>query len=147
MQILEEPGRRALGEALQCERGLLPAAAHRGPPARDAQPAGARRARVIGAEHRVYFRDVYDHLVRLYDITESLRDLVAGILDTYLSVINNRMNEMMKTFTLITTLFMPISFVAGFFGMNFFGPRWPCRPGPGGPPCGPRWARWPSPLP
>jgi magnesium transporter len=76
-------------------------------------------AAVAGGE-RIYFRDVYDHLVRLYDITEGLRDLAAGMLDTYLSVVNNRMNEVMKTFTLITTLFMPISFVTGFFGMNFF---------------------------
>jgi magnesium transporter len=77
---------------------------------------------VIDSKDRVYFRDVYDHLVRLHDISESLRDLVGGVLDTYLSVINNRMNEIMKTLTLITTLFMPISFVAGFFGMNFFQP-------------------------
>jgi magnesium transporter len=76
----------------------------------------------IDQKDRVYFRDVYDHLVRLHDISESLRDLVGGVLDTYLSVINNRMNEIMKTLTLITTLFMPISFVAGFFGMNFFQP-------------------------
>jgi magnesium transporter len=77
---------------------------------------------VIDAKDRVYFRDVYDHLVRLYDINESLRDLVGGALDTYLSVINNRMNEIMKTLTIVTTLFMPISFAAGFFGMNFFQP-------------------------
>ena len=63
-----------------------------------------------------------------------MRDLVGGALDTYLSVINNRMNDIMKTLTVITTLFMPISFVAGFFGMNFFQPvadRWP--PGPASP--------------
>lgn len=69
---------------------------------------------------RVYFRDIYDHLVRLYDITENMRDLAGGAVEIYLSVINNRMNEVMKTFTLITTLFMPISFLTGFFGMNFF---------------------------
>jgi len=74
----------------------------------------------IKREDRIYFRDIYDHLVRLYDITEGLRDLAAGMLDTHLSVINNRMNEVMKTFTLITTLFMPLSFITGFFGMNFF---------------------------
>lgn len=77
---------------------------------------------VIDSRDRVYFRDVYDHLVRLHDISESLRDLVSGTLDTYLSVINNRMNDIMKTLTLITTLFMPISFIASFFGMNFFQP-------------------------
>jgi magnesium transporter len=78
--------------------------------------------RVIDARDRVYFRDVYDHLVRLHDITESIRDLVSGALDTYLSVINNRMNEIMKILTVITTLFMPLSFVASFFGMNYFQP-------------------------
>lgn len=74
----------------------------------------------IDAEGRTFFRDVYDHLVRLNDINESMRDLLSGAMDIYLSVVNNRMNEIMKTLTIITTLFMPISFVAGFFGMNFF---------------------------
>ncbi len=80
---------------------------------------------VIDSRARVYFRDVYDHLVRLHDITESLRDLIGGTLDTYLSVINNRMNDIMKTLTIITTMFMPISFLSGFFGMNFFAPTAP----------------------
>jgi magnesium transporter len=75
----------------------------------------------IDASDRVYFRDVYDHLVRLYDIVEGLRDMAAGALDTYLSVTSNRMNEIMRTLTVFTVLFMPISFLAGFFGMNFFG--------------------------
>ena len=79
---------------------------------------------VIDVKDRIYFRDIYDHLVRLHDISESLRDLVGGVLDTYLSVINNRMNDIMKTLTLITTIFMPISFVVGFYGMNFFQPSY-----------------------
>ncbi|HEX7976397.1 MAG TPA: magnesium/cobalt transporter CorA [Anaerolineales bacterium] len=88
---------------------------------------------VIDVRDRIYFRDVYDHLVRLYDITESIRDLVSGVLDSYLSAINNRMNDIMKTLTIITTLFMPLSFVASFFGMNFFEPvagltSWTNRP-------------------
>lgn len=78
--------------------------------------------RVIDARTRVYFRDVYDHLVRMTDIMENVRDLVGSALETYLSVINNRMNDIMKTLTVITTLFMPISFIASFFGMNFFQP-------------------------
>jgi magnesium transporter len=80
---------------------------------------------MIDEKDRVYFRDVYDHYVRLYDIIEGVRDLVSGTLDTYLSVTNNRMNDIMKTLTVITTLFMPISFLAGFFGMNFFQPNYP----------------------
>ncbi len=79
----------------------------------------------IDPRDRIFFRDIYDHLVRLHDLNESMRDLVGGALDTYLSVINNRMNEVMKTLTIITTLFMPLSFLATFFGMNFFLPQIP----------------------
>ena len=78
--------------------------------------------KVIDAKDRIYFRDVYDHIVRLHDLNESLRDLVGSALDTYLSVTSNRINQVMKVLTIVTTLFMPISFLAGFFGMNFFGP-------------------------
>lgn len=74
---------------------------------------------MIDPNDRVYFRDVYDHFVRLVDINENLRDLVGGALDTYLSVSANRTNEVMKVLTVTSVLFMPISFWAGFFGMNF----------------------------
>lgn len=77
---------------------------------------------VLKREDRVYFRDVYDHLVRGFDISESMRDQATGALETYLSVINNRMNDVMKTLTIITTMFMPLSVLVGFFGMNFFEP-------------------------
>jgi magnesium transporter len=76
---------------------------------------------MIDAKDRVYFRDVYDHLVRLADINEGLRDLIGGTLDTYLSVTSNRTNEIMKVLTIISALFMPIAFLSGFFGMNFAG--------------------------
>lgn len=75
----------------------------------------------IDPKDRVYFRDVYDHLVRLVDLNESLRDLIGGTLDTYLSVIANRQNEIMKTLTITSVLFLPISFLAGVYGMNFLG--------------------------
>lgn len=75
----------------------------------------------IDAEDRVYFRDVYDHMVRLHDILESLRDLIGGALDTYLSAVSNRTNDVMKTLTIVNVLFLPMNFLVGFFGMNFFG--------------------------
>ena len=78
---------------------------------------------VVNQKERMYYRDVYDHMVRVQDITENLRDLVSGALDTYLSVVNNRLNDIMKTLTIITTLFMPLSFLTGFFGMNYFAPK------------------------
>jgi magnesium transporter len=74
---------------------------------------------MIDAVDRVYYRDVYDHLVRLVDINEGLRDLISGALDTYLSVTSNRINEVMKVLTIVSALFMPIAFLSGFFGMNF----------------------------
>jgi len=74
---------------------------------------------VIDPRERIYFRDVYDHLVRLYDINEALRDLVGGALDTYLSVTSNRINEIVKVLTVVTTALMPPTLIASFFGMNF----------------------------
>ncbi|MFO0910334.1 MAG: magnesium/cobalt transporter CorA [Isosphaeraceae bacterium] len=75
----------------------------------------------IAEDHRVYFRDVYDHIVRVHDLTETLRDLISGALDTYLSAISNRTNDIMKALTTFTVMFLPMSFLTGFFGMNFFG--------------------------
>jgi magnesium transporter len=75
---------------------------------------------VIDEQDRVYFRDVHDHLVRLYDVSESQRELVGGAMEAHLSAANNRMNEIVKTLTIVTAFFMPLSFITGFFGMNFF---------------------------
>ena len=75
----------------------------------------------VQAKHRVYFRDLYDHVVRIHDISESLRDLIGGAVETYLSVVANRTNEIMKALTIVTVMFLPMTFLVGFFGMNFFG--------------------------
>jgi magnesium transporter len=66
-----------------------------------------------------YYRNVFDHLVRAADLTESYRDVLTGMLDAYLSVTSNRLNEVMKVLTIISTFFLPLSFVAGVYGMNF----------------------------
>ncbi len=75
---------------------------------------------LIPEGERVYFRDVYDHFVRLHALNESQLQLAVAARDTYLSVVNNRLNDVMKILTIITSLFMPLSFLTGFFGMNFF---------------------------
>lgn len=67
----------------------------------------------------VYLRDVYDHTVHVIDTVETFRDLISGMLETYLSSMSNRMNEVMKVLTVIATLFMPLTFIAGIYGMNF----------------------------
>jgi magnesium transporter len=68
---------------------------------------------------RVYFRDVYDHTVQVIDTVETYRDLLSGMLDLYLSSISNRTNEVMKFLTVIGTIFMPLTFLVGVYGMNF----------------------------
>lgn len=73
----------------------------------------------IQPETSLYFRDVYDHTIQIIDIIESLRDTIGGLLDIYLSSVNNRMNEVMKLLTIIATIFMPVTFIAGIYGMNF----------------------------
>src|SRR6267154_1999092 len=67
----------------------------------------------------LYYRDVYDHIVRQYETVDSLRDLLASAMDVYLSTVSNRLNQTMKTLTAIASLFLPLSFLTGFYGMNF----------------------------
>jgi magnesium transporter len=68
---------------------------------------------------RMFLRDVYDHAIQVIDTVEALRDVLSGMLDIYLSSISNRMNEVMKVLTIFATIFIPLTFVAGVYGMNF----------------------------
>lgn len=121
-QVFDRPSPRTLEQLLALKRVLV-AMRRIIIPQREVLNKLARDDyQVIDPKDRVFFRDIYDHLVRLHDLNESLRDLVGSVLDTYLSVINNRMNEVMKTLTIITVLFMPLTFLTGYFGMNFFEP-------------------------
>ena len=67
----------------------------------------------------IYYRDVYDHIVRQYETVDSLRDLLTSTMDVYLSTVSARLNDVMRRLTVIATLFLPLSFITGFFGMNF----------------------------
>ena len=67
----------------------------------------------------IYLRDVYDHTIQVIDTVETFRDMVSGMLDIYLSSMSNKMNEVMKVLTIIATIFMPLTFLAGLYGMNF----------------------------
>jgi magnesium transporter len=66
-----------------------------------------------------YFRDLYDHLIRISDLVDSYRDLLSGAMDTHLSTVSNRLNVVMKQLTIIATVFLPLGFLTGFFGQNF----------------------------
>jgi magnesium transporter len=74
---------------------------------------------ILSRDIRVYLRDVYDHSIHIIDTVETLRDLLSGMLDLYMSSSSQRMNEIMKTLTLFTTVFMPLTFIVGVYGMNF----------------------------
>jgi len=74
---------------------------------------------IVSKETQPYLRDVHDHTIQIIDTIESFRDVVSGMHDTYLSSISNRMNEVMKVLTIIATIFIPLTFLAGIYGMNF----------------------------
>lgn len=74
---------------------------------------------LISKSSLLYFRDIYDHTIHIIDTMETFRDMLSGMLDIYLSSISNRMNEIMKVLTVIATIFMPLTFIVGVYGMNF----------------------------
>jgi magnesium transporter len=73
----------------------------------------------VSAKAHIYFRDVYDHMMRAYSIMEDQRDTMTTIFEAYLSTVSNKLNEIMKTLTIIATIFMPLTFIVGLYGMNF----------------------------
>src|SRR5262249_35197784 len=74
---------------------------------------------MLGEESRLHLRDSYDHAVRVLDFIETYREVGADLMDVYLSSVSNRMNEVMKVLTIITTIFAPSTFIAAIYGMNF----------------------------
>jgi magnesium transporter len=99
-------------ELLQLRRAIWPARDAISALLRDANP-------LIQAETRLFFRDVYDHTVQLIDLLETYRELGSDLRDLYLSSTSNRLAEIMKVLTIISTIFIPLTFIAGVYGMNF----------------------------
>ena len=81
--------------------------------------AGSEDLPGVTAEDERYFRDVYDHLIRISDLLDTYRDLLSSAMDVYLSSVSNRLNAVMKQLAMIATVFLPLSFIVGFFGQNF----------------------------
>jgi len=89
-------------------------------PAREMLAALSRSdERFINDRTRLYLRDSYDHTIQLMDLAETYRDIASGLVDIYLASLSARMNEVMKTLTIIATIFIPLGFIAGLYGMNF----------------------------
>lgn len=76
-------------------------------------------SKLMSSDVEIYFRDCYDHVIQLLDIVESYRELSSSLMDVYLSSMSNKMNEVMKVLTIISSIFIPLSFIAGVYGMNF----------------------------
>ncbi len=93
---------------------------------------------VVQADNLIYYRDVHDHLIRIFEVVDSHRDQMSSALDAYLSMTSNRMNEVMKRLTVVAAIFLPISFLTGVFGMNFGNQPWVQRD--------PGWLFWASVL-
>jgi magnesium transporter len=92
-------------------------------------------------EHPGVPADLYDHVIQVIDTVETFREMLSGMLDIYLSSVSNRMNAVMKVLTVIATIFMPLTFIAGVYGMNFqympeLGSRWGCGRADGHGGCG-----------
>jgi len=119
--ILRQPTEEQLGVLFELKRSLI-AMRKVVTPQRDmfaALASGVVELPSMTAEGQRYFRDIYDHLIRIADIVDGYRDLLSGVMDTHVSTVSNRLNVVMKQLTIIATVFLPLSYLTGFFGQNF----------------------------
>jgi magnesium transporter len=120
-EILDKPTDAQLGELFQLKRWLIGVrkvvTAQRDMLA--SLVSGVTELPGMTREAERYFRDLYDHLIRISDLVDSYRDLLTSAMDSYLSTVSNRLNQVMKQLTVIATIFLPLSFLTGFFGQNF----------------------------
>ncbi len=119
--ILAQPTEAQLGQIFTMKRQLLGIRKVIGPQ-RDmfaGIAAGVTGLPGMSDEGERYFRDLYDHLIRIGDMVDGYRDLVSGVMDTHLSTVSNRLNVVMKQLAIIATVFLPLSWLTGFFGQNF----------------------------
>ena len=120
-EILKAPTDEQLGRLFDMKRSLI-ALRKIVTPERDMFAtliSGSSALPGMTQEYERYFRDLYDHLIRVSDLVDSYRDLLSGAMDTHLSTVSNRLNVVMKQLTIIATIFLPLGFLTGFFGQNF----------------------------
>jgi magnesium transporter len=118
-QILSEPRPEHVREIHHLKRDILNLRRAVWPFREEVSALVKSESSLLHAESRVFWRDLYDHAIRIIDMVEIYRDILGGMHDTYLSSISNRMNEIMKMLTIISTIFIPLTFIVGVYGMNF----------------------------
>ncbi len=118
-EVLREPKRETLLSIMQLKRSILALTRVMMPQREIVNGLSRGDYPFISERAQVYYRNIHDHLVRIEMLTLGLRDMTESVLSTYLSSVSNRMNEVMKVLTLIATIFIPLTFIAGIYGMNF----------------------------
>lgn len=118
-QILTDPNSNTLQEVHRLKRDLLNMRKAVWPLREEISSLKKNESTLIRSETKVFLGDLYDHTIQVIDLVETFRDVLSGIHDLYLSGISNRMNEIMKVLTIIATIFIPLTFIVGVYGMNF----------------------------
>jgi magnesium transporter len=118
-EVIGQPGRKTLHEIHRVRRELLLLRRAAWPEREVIHALQREDFAFVRRETRVFLRDCYDHTVQALDLVETYRDLAGGLLEVYLSSVSNRMNEIMKVLTVMASIFIPLTFLAGVYGMNF----------------------------
>lgn len=118
-EVIDKPTPEILNEIHRIKRELLLVRRTAWPEREVINALQREEAHLIRPETRVFLRDCYDHTIQVIDMVETYRDLASGLLEVYLSSASNRLNEVMKVLTIISTIFIPLNFIAGLYGMNF----------------------------
>jgi magnesium transporter len=118
-KVLEKPNPETLQTILNLKHSIASLRRIIGPQREVMNRLSRDEFAVVDQQSKIYFRDVYDHLVRIQDLSDNIRDIASGALDIYLNSTSLRLNEIMKALTIVSTIFLPLSFVAGVYGMNF----------------------------
>lgn len=117
--MLERPTKSTLRELHECKRLLLQVRRASWPQREVLSAIMRDDTGMVARETQIFLRDCYDHITQIIDIIESYRDLTAGLMDLYLSSVGARTNEIMRVLTVVSTIFIPLTFLAGVYGMNF----------------------------
>jgi magnesium transporter len=118
-QILAAPSVETVHDVYQLKRELIRIRRSVWPMRECVNVLLREEGQLVTDETKVFLRDLYDHTVQVIDMVESMRDLTAGMLDLYLSTVSNRTNEIMRVLTVMSSVFVPLTFIAGVYGMNF----------------------------
>ncbi len=118
-EVLQNPEREVLQKIYNLKRNLIYIRKTLWPMRNAISSISKNEFKLIDDRTLYYFRDVYDHIIQMIDIVETYRDICSGMLDTYLSSISNKTNDIMKVLTIFSTIFIPLTFIAGVYGMNF----------------------------